>query len=259
MLTLEEIGVNYTIPDQNNTILDIFTEMDKIGLHPEQHNWNDYWKEFNEASDPTYFRRTNTFRYNGKYIEAPVDTEAKFNRELKNQYFLKYFFNFTSVVEYGCGSGSNLKILREILPKVQLYAVDWAPSAVELVSNIAKSEVFDMKNPSKLEWQDDLKSKIGVLTSGSMEQLGEDYNKFLNYMLELKADVYLHFEPIIEFYEESTLYDYTALTYHKKRNYLGKFLTTLESIPNVEIIEKTRTGFGSKWNEGYNTIIWKLK
>ena len=69
----------------------------------------------------------------------------------------------------------------------------------------------------------------------------------------------VHLEPIKEFYEDN-LFDTLAKNYHKKRNYLGNFLTDIRQLElegKAEILEELRIGFGDRYHEAYGLIIWK--
>jgi len=66
---------------------------------------------------------------------------------------------------------------------------------------------------------------------------------------------------LAEYYDENKLFDYAALKYHRKRNYLDGFLTRLREMERekaIEIVATRRTGFGSLYHEGYMYVIWKI-
>ena len=97
--------------------------------------------------------------------------------------------------------------------------------------------------------------KTGVLTCGSMEQLGEEYGPFLKALSGIKPKVCVHVEPCVELYDESNLFDKTAAMYHRSRGYLGRWIEVVEKMG--EVLLKCRTGFGCIYNEGYSVVVWK--
>jgi hypothetical protein len=253
--TLETLNVNYKInPLTNQRILDTLKHITMTSPAPNQAAWHDYWSSFKEASDPSYLYRDTTFRYKGNYVTAPVDTESRFFTFLREICFNNYFGDVDAIVEFGCGSGGNLKLLKQMFPYKKLYACDWAAAAVNLAKPLATSKYFDMRNPIAVEFAE---KRLGVLTTGAMEQLGDNFQPFLEFLLSLKAQIYLHIEPLIELYDDNSLFDYLAILYHQKRNYLGNFYKALMS--RVKVIEHCRTGFGNEWNDGYSVLVWQLK
>jgi len=146
------------------------------------------------------------------------------------------------VSEFGCGSGQNLKGL-----KGKLHGYDWAESAVKRVRAMGiHAERFDMFNPSPI----DLKG--GVLTVHALEQLGDKFGPFLQFLMDKKPEICVHIEPIEELYEDNLL-DNLALSYHKKRGYLSGFLKALKG----KTIEVERTYVGSLFHEAYSVVVWR--
>lgn len=237
--------------DNAQIMLDVLKHIDKVGSHPNRDNWTDYWSSFEKSEHPTYLLRDKLFRYNGEYVSADRNAEMEFFKALKEMVFTKYFSDVDTVAEFGCGSGSNLVQLHSMYPDKKLYGFDWAPSAVQVAgeNEYITADVFDMLEPKKV----DLPGKVGVLTSGSMEQLGNGFRPFLEFLKNLKPEICVHIEPIIELYNENSLFDYLAIMYHKKRGYLGKYLTEIKD----RCVEVTRTGFGNLYNEGYNIVAWR--
>ena len=67
-------------------------------------------------------------------------------------------------------------------------------------------------------------------------------------------------EPLAETLNEKDLLQNLSIKYFKKRNYLNDYVTHLKSLEKqkkVEIVDSFRTGFGSKYIEGYSIVIWK--
>ena len=178
--------------------------------------------------------------------------------------FNKYLSEATSVVEFGCGTGTSLLLLSEMFPDKPLVGCDWAASSQRLLEAIARKTGkkiaginFDMFHP-----RDDVPFADGcaVITMAAMEQLGTRYEAFLNYIIAKRPAVCLHLEPLIELYDENELFDYVAMRYHQKRGYLNGFLTSLrglEAAGKVSVIDVRRLSFGSFHHEGYSVVAWR--
>ncbi|MBT3552210.1 MAG: hypothetical protein HN485_13820, partial [Rhodospirillaceae bacterium] len=100
----------------------------------------------------------------------------------------------------------------------------------------------------------------GIMTLHAMEQLGSDFEPFLDYLIGLKPAVALHLEPIAELYDADNPFDAAALAYHAKRGYLTGFLNALQAraaTGEIEILKIHRTGFGSTFHEAYSIVVWR--
>ncbi|NQV55751.1 MAG: hypothetical protein HQ503_07830 [Rhodospirillales bacterium] len=107
----------------------------------------------------------------------------------------------------------------------------------------------------------EIDEETAVLTLHSMEQLGENAEPFLDYLIAGRPQIALHLEPVIELYDEAVPFDGLAAAYTRKRNYLSGFLTALrqrQADGKVEIIKTHRSGFGSTYHEPYTIVVWKI-
>ena len=66
---------------------------------------------------------------------------------------------------------------------------------------------FDMLSPPD-SYQ--IAENSGVFTSGSLEQLGSDYEPFLEFPLKKYPRVCVHWEPLHQLYDQTNLFDYVA-------------------------------------------------
>ena len=72
----------------------------------------------------------------------------------------------------------------------------------------------------------------------------------------------LNVEPLCELYDEDHLFDYVAIKYQEKRNYLAGYLDRLrqlESEGKIEILKIQRMLFGNLHYEGWSFVLWKPK
>jgi SAM-dependent methyltransferase len=215
---------------------------------------------------PQYFS-CDVLRYDGDYIKV---LDASFEYDLytviKRTLFTKHLHDFRSVVEFGCGTGASLLLLGELYPDMALTGCDWARPSHELVKMIGKQSGRRIDaiyfNMLTLEGREDVKmdERTVVVTIHSLEQLGSGFEPMLQFLTEAGPGLCLHLEPVIELYQSGVLFDELAIRWHRKRNYLGGFLTALRKLERVgaaSILEVRRLGFGSMFHEGYSLIIWK--
>jgi hypothetical protein len=215
---------------------------------------------------PQYFHH-HVLRLEGRYIRAAnTNFEPRLYAALRAALFQDLFAGLGQVVEFGCGTGQNLLQLHRLFPGLRLTGADWAAPSQDLVGLIAAAEGapmdavrFDM---GTLEGREDLSIEPGaaIMTLHAMEQLGANFDAFLDYLIGLHPAVALHVEPIAEWYDTEDPFDATALAYHKKRGYLAGFLPALQAraaAGQIEILKTRRTGFGSTFHEAYSIVVWR--
>lgn len=243
---------------------EILEQILKSNDKPTKEKWESAYSGWlkEDRNLPVYLTDNNKtiYRWNSNFIECEdTQLEKKFLDKLlynifdpKDEYLYEILNHTKQIVEFGAGTGHNLITLSKTWIGKKYLGFDFCPSAVEIMKkkNIPSFE-FDMYKPNYF-WN--LKDSI-VLTVGAMEQLGENYGTFLDYLLASEAKLMIHIEPIIEFYNPEDSFDNLAVQYHKKRNYLGQFLTKLKE-KKVNIIHQERTSFGNIFNEGYSVIVW---
>jgi hypothetical protein len=118
-----------------------------------------------------------------------------------------------------------------------------------------QEHLFDMFAPDqKLP----LNANDGVLTIGALEQLGSDFNDFLDFLLQKSPRVCIHCETMNELYDRNSIPDFLATRYSMARNYLWGFLTALRNLEEAGKIRilQTQRVFGSQFHEGYSFVAW---
>jgi len=182
---------------------------------------------------------------------------------LRMYVFEKFFQNIIFAHEFGCGSGYNLYLLSQTIEDITyLFGYDYSAPAADTINEFhtiglhATGKVFDMKNPDPQVLFSD---NSGVFTIGALEQLGAVFTPFIEFLVARKAKVYVHMEPIYEFYDLQNSFDSTQAQVINNRGYLKGFLPYLESSDKIEIIKKQHVRFGSIVHEGWNIIAWKIK
>ena len=279
---LHDIDTEYKIYsglEREKLIIQILKSIDSdkqiIGAPSRTNVWNDGWNENlnllknnNYQLDsllPKFIKKNRPMRFMGEYI---LPNEQNFEREYFNIYrswlFEKYFSNFDSIYDIGCGSSYNLVELCKQFPKKKIYGFDFVQSSVDIVNEVsefhnfnAEGKIFDIINP---DHNIRLDENSLVFTAGVIEQVAGKFEKFIDYILQMKPKLVVNSEPIYELYDQDIPFDYLAAKFHSKRGYTIGYLPRLlelEKEGRIKIIKIQRLNFGSLFIEGYNCIIWK--
>ena len=179
--------------------------------------------------------------------------------------FNKYCKEIDYLYEFGAGTGFNLVHASSFRPELKLIGTDFVKSPVDLMNLVGRdlnirltAQVFDMLNPKSNSLK--LESNSGVLTFGSLEQLGSELKEMIEYLLKQKPEVCIHIEPMVEMYETKNLPDYLASWFQSKRGYSSGLIGLLNRLSlekRVEILDVKRLNFGSLMMEGYNLVAWR--
>ncbi len=235
-----------------------------------EQGWAENLREFSRTRDvslltPKFVQRAPILRLDRDYIE-PLDERFEFNfvDVYRRWAFNRYLKDVKSIYEFGCGSCQHLPVLAELFPEKALHGLDWASTSLTIIEKLVEEKgwniaghVFDLYCPdeSQVLGDDD-----GVYTVGTLEQLGRNFEPFLQFLLRKRPAMVMHFEVICELYDDSYLTDYLALRYHRKRNYLDGYLrrlTELELEGRISILKVHRMFFGSMYHDPYSLTVWK--
>ncbi len=250
----------------------VFDKAGKESKKVWQKKWSDRLHDFTaqdhkmEVLTPKYYYGPERLhRLNNNFIE-PLDKNFELNFECVYKYWLfgKYFKEIGCIYEFGGGTGMNMSILAGLFPKKKLYCSDWVDSSKKIVDRLAKKYgwqlsgfVFDMFKPN---FNIKIKNKSAFLTFSSLEQLGYNYEAFIKFTLKKKATIFLAVDSFEELYDKHNPFDYLAVKFIKKRNYLSNYLNylhQLEKMGQIEIIKVQRVPFGNLYHEGYSYVAWK--
>lgn len=213
---------------------------------------------------PKYFRPNKFLRYNnGLIVSNNLDLEYNLFTIARHVIFTKYLYPFDNIYELGCGSCQNLLSLSELFPSKKLFGFDWTTSSVGIAKQLANTlnrniygTILDMTKPSI---DITLEHGSAVITIHSLEQIGKQYDELLSFIIRSKPGIVIHYEPMIEFYNDNNLLDYIAMLYNQKRNYLSGFykeLCSLEKQCKIEILEAKRPYLGGIIHES-SLIVWR--
>lgn len=221
-------------------------------------------QELNQSLKPRYFRPSKFLRYNqGLIVTDNLNLEYDLFVLARSILFSRYLYPFEHIYEFGCGSCQNLLGLAKMFPDKNLYGLDWTTASIRIAKALAETRnlniegiSFDMMNPSG---EVVLKSGSAVFTVHALEQLGQQHQKLLSFLLKAKPAIVFHYEPIVELYAEDNFLDYLALLYSEKRNYLCGFLPALQKLEEqnkIEILELRRPYLGGVIHES-SLIVWR--
>lgn len=193
--------------------------------------------------------------------EAPM-SDARMAGILASWLGERYLADAAAIAEFGCGPGHNILALARMFPGKPIYGFDWAPPSQEILALIAAQlgfdvhgARFDMFAPPRL----DLPEGHACLTIGAIEQLGDAYRPFLDYLLSLRSLRVVHAEPFYELHDPETLLGHLGRRYIEKRGYLRGYVDTLrrlESEGRIRI-EACRPLMGGRFATGWNLVVWR--
>ena len=119
--------------------------------------------------------------------------------------------------------------------------------------------IFNMLEPDR---SFRLKPGSAILAMGALEQIGTNFEPFLQFILEQKPSLFVHVDSILEWYDEDSLMDYLAAKFCRKRKYLEGYWPRLEQLEKegkIEILKKWRSPFGSFFLDSSSVIVWRTK
>lgn len=258
-----------------NVINVLFNDIIISGEH-RINQWNKGWDEnlqkFKQSKDindliPKYYGKYDIVRWNGDVIKTLTKNfDYKIHICLVDAILQEYTKGCKNIYEFGCGPAYHLIRLNNYDKSLNLYGGDWAKTSQLLISEINSS--LDIKIDSfnfdffKPDYNIDIKENGAVYTVAALEQIGENFKSFIDYLLNKKPNICINIEPIDELLDSNNLIDNLSIKYFRKRNYLKGFLPYLKKLEKenkIEIIKQQRINSGSYFIEGHSLVVWKIK
>jgi hypothetical protein len=214
---------------------------------------------------PKFVRPNQPIRFENDYVmprnpQFELDCYRVFRRWL----FRTFLADAPVIYEFGCGTGYNLAELAELYPRTELHGLDWVSAPKEIIRLLAErrgyrmtGHVFDMLAPDRSLA---LPAGATILAIGALEQIGTQWEPFLQFILDRKPALFVHVDSILEWYDEGSLTDYLAAKFDRRRKYLEGYwprLQQLEVEGRIEILQTQRSPFGSLFHDGYSLIVWR--
>lgn len=237
--------------------------------------WRDAWQnqlEGFEASgfdlkalNPKFVDGSTVLRWQGEYIRSlSPQFELAFMEILRDYLFRNFLADIDSLYEFGSGSAFNVAAYAKLFPNVPIVALDWAPAAVRIAELLRErhnmkiqGKRFDFFAPSN---DVALGRGAGVLTMCALEQTGERFGPFLDYLLAQRPRRVVHMEPTLELYDPTSDHDRLAIDYHTRRKYLSGLLPALRALADrgrIRIPFSRRLRFGSRFHECFSVHVWE--
>jgi nucleoside-diphosphate-sugar epimerase len=258
-----------------NFINVLTNDVTKSGKH-RLNEWESGWEEnlnlFKTSSDindliPKYHGKNRIVRWMGEPVLPITENfDYKIHICFVDAIVKNYLKSFKNIYEFGCGPAYHLLRLKQSNSNLNLFGTDWTGASQEIIDEINKKFDYDIKglkfdffNPNS---EIDINSECGIYTVAALEQVGEKFDTFINFLLEKKPGLCVHLEPIDELLDDGKLIDSLSIKYFRKRNYLKGFLPYLENLEKnnkIEILKKQRIYSGSYFIEGHSLIVWKIK
>lgn len=214
---------------------------------------------------PKYFSKYGAIRWNGRFIR-PLSEQFEYRSlaVILDWLFDQHARDVNSIYEFGCGPGYNLLRAREFNSSAKLFGLDWTKASQKIIEKLSEDGIdknifghnFDYFNP---DISFSLEPESLVFTVASLEQVGDRWGKFIDYLLQKRPKLCIHIEPIAELLNPEKFVDYLSIEYFKKRNYLNGFLDglrDLEAQGKIKIRRAQRTHIGSLFIEGYSVVVW---
>lgn len=214
---------------------------------------------------PEFIQDRDIVRLDGEFVTTRTpEFELNLANLFRKWLFRRYFSDVDWIGDFGAGSGLNLGFLSDLFPATTLRGFDWSESAVGIIDHVGqirdadvRGQLFDFVNP---DHSLTLPSNAGVLTWGALEQVGDQFAPFLEWLRSRDPHIVVHVEPIVDWYDENSTIDELGIRYHEKRGYLKDFwpaLRDLEEAGDIEILHARRIRFGSLFHEVYSFIVWR--
>ena len=213
-------------------------------------------------------------RYHGKHtllhwrqqIIRPITSmfDYKIHCLIVDYAIKKYLSTVEQFFEFGCGPAYHLLRARRLNKDAHLVGLDWAGASQKIINEIKRVGIdmnisaskFDFYNPdASLQFA----ANSGILTVAALEQVGDRFEAFLQFLLKKRPRICVHIEPITELLDQNNLIDKLSILYFKKRNYLNGYLTRLRQLQSegtIKIIREQRTYTGSFFIEGHSLVVW---
>jgi len=170
----------------------------------------------------------------------------------------------SSLYEFGCGPAYHLLRARQFNAGARLVGLDWATASQKIIGEIVSRGIekniqgvnFDFFHPDHAI---DFPPGSGVYTVAALEQVGADFEPFLQFLIKKRPTICVHLEPVEELLDQRNLVDRLSQLYFQKRNYLRGFLTRLRELRDlgqITIHREQRTYTGSFFIEGHSLVVW---
>lgn len=214
---------------------------------------------------PRYFGKHQLVRWKQRMIR-PVSPLFDYHIHcvLVDCVVAQYLREAAAIYEFGCGPGYHLLGARRFNTTARLVGLDWTDASQNIIKEIAALGLdtnihgypFNFYDPDETL---EIVPNSGVLTVAALEQVGNRFEPFLQFLLRKRPAIVVHLEPIDELMDCRNLIDRLSVAYCRKRNYLAGYLPRLRQLQaegKVRILREQRTYTGSFFLEGHTLVVW---
>jgi len=229
--------------------------------------YNDHWS----AEDVRRGRkRLRDYLVGGRLYQMPELAYTPPLMQYLSGLYMRHIRPDDHVVEFGCGAGRNLMMLRQLIPEIRCEGFDQSAEGISACRDLATClrmpelhfGVLDLTN------DDDFATATAhiapgavLMTMGCLECVPGTAD-VVRRLHRLRPRLILHFEPIAELYQSAfPSRDFFIRRHLQRVGYMTTLLTTVreyEQSGQATIRELARPGFGKALVE-YATLVWALK
>ncbi len=279
---INEFELSYNILNQDERdkyllhVLDVLSsDITKSGEHrivEWENGWGENLINFKNSKDindliPKYHSKNRYVRWNGDVVSPTTNNfDYKIHICFVDAILRHYMKDMKNIYEFGCGPAYHLLRMSQYDNTLKLNGSDWTNTSQNIINeinNIMETNINAFNfNFFKPDYSINFPDKSGIYTVAALEQVGDNFKEFVDFLINKSPDVCVHLEPIDELLDKTKLIDKLSIDYFRKRNYLNGFLPYLEELEKqnkIEIITKQRIYSGSYFIEGHSLIVWKVK
>ena len=178
--------------------------------------------------------------------------------------FYTHLKDVDNICEFGSGSGTNFYLINQILQDKNFILSDISVTSLKIIQELKRKLNRNNLTYSNIDIEQDIDLELpdntAVITTSVLEQIGDNYNNFINFILKEKPQIVINVEPIVELLDSKSGFDNVMNLYCEKRKYLTGYLTELEKLEKqkkIKIIMKKRTMVSGTFIEN-SVLIWKV-
>ncbi len=178
--------------------------------------------------------------------------------------FYTHLKDIENICEFGSGSGTNFYLIHEILQNKNFILSDISVTSLKIIEELKRKLNRNNLTHSNIDIEQDIDLQLpdntAVITTSVLEQIGDNYKNFINFILKEKPQIVINVEPIVELLDSKNGFDNVMNLYCEKRKYLTGYLTELEKLEKqkkIKIIMKKRTMVSGTFIEN-SVLIWKV-
>ena len=178
--------------------------------------------------------------------------------------FYTHLKDIENICEFGSGSGTNFYLINEILQNKNFILSDISVTSLKIIEELKRKLNRNNLIYSNIDIEQDIDLQLpdntAVITTSVLEQIGDNYKNFINFILKEKPQIVINVEPIVELLDSKNGFDNVMNLYCEKRKYLAGYLTELEKLEKqkkIKIIMKKRTMVSGTFIEN-SVLIWRV-